>query len=453
MRKIFSIILAVVLVIGGFSSNVQASTNNTEKPRPKVINTTPTDREKYLNPEYLFQKFPTETNEEYIEGYYLTVVFNNIEDEIKLLNKYPQEIVLNIKGESENAIDNTKEINIKENKDKKELTLYIPLKEKLKDNQIYNGTIPENIIGDMEGTGNLEYSWSFSTNYFPKADRLYEGFVVESYDWRYPIVIDGSMFHENTYVEFRGNTGRIYGSERVSVYDGQLYIYLPRRGLPVGLYDIIISNGRDYETSMVHGVLSVVEEGDYIPNEEYKVERNKEYGIIKKDLKLSKDLLELKSSQVNKSYVEINLDELMGSDTWVRTIEYPTAWGNTLRELSLKSKWANISIGNLKLNINTDEKNINLRAGRVEQGVADILKKKLIDRNIKSNFIEVSGNNFDFTSLMMEIPYFESDGRGLKILRYDEEIKIFEEIPSTTEFIDGKVKGLTNKPGIFVVVE
>ena len=456
MRKIFSIIVAMILIIGGFSLDVHGSANNTEKPRPKVISTTPGYEQKYLNPENLFERFPTETAGEYIEGYYLTVVFNNIESGIKPLNKYPQGVTLSIKGESENMVDSNKEMNIKENKDKKELTIYIPLREKLKDNQIYNGYIPESIIGDstdIEKTGNTEYRWSFSTNYFPKAERLYEGSIVESYDWRYPMVIDGSMFHENTYVEFRASTGRIYSPDRVSVYDEQLYIYLPRRGLPVGLYDIIISNGRDYDTFMVYGVLSVVEEGDYIPNEEYKIIQNSSYGIVKGDLNSSKDTLELKSRELDKYYLEINLDELMGNNTWVRNIEYPTSWSSNLGELVLKSKWTNVSIKSPKLYGSTDEKNINFRVGRVEQSIADILKKKLIDKNIKSNFIEVSGNNFDFAGLTIEIPYFESDGRRLKILRYDEELRIFEEIISTTEFIDGKVKGITNRPGIFVVVE
>lgn len=457
MRKIFSIILAIVLAIGTFPLDVGASTQNTERSRPKVINTVPRDKEKYLNPEHLFQRFPTETAGEYIEGYYLTVVFDNIENGIKSLSNYPQGITLNIKGESENIVDSTKEMKIKEDKDKKQLTLNIPLREKLKDNQTYNGYIPEkiigNITGDIEKTGNTEYRWSFTTNYFPKADRLYEGAVVESYDWRYPIVIDGSMFHENTYVEFRASTGRIYSPDRVSIYDGQLYIYLPRRGLPVGLYDIIISNGRGYDTSMVYGVFSVVEEGDYIPNEEYRINEYTNLGIVKEDLNTSKTILELRSRHIDKYYLEIDLDELMGSDTWVRSIKYPVSWSDNLGELVLKSKWTNVSIRSLRLHGDADEKNIELRVGRVEKSIAEILTRKLIGKNIKSNFIEVSGSNFDFTSLTIEIPYFESDGRALKILRYDEELRKFEESIAITEFIDGKVKGITNKPGIFVVVE
>ena len=113
-------------------------------------------------------------------------------------------------------------------------------------------------------------------------------------------------------------------------------------------------------------------------------------------------------------------------------------------------KW---KIEDLRLHDYAEDKQIELRIGRVEPSMVDILKNKLIEYNIKSNFIEVSGANFDFNKLTIEIPYFESDGNDLKLLRYDEEKRDFEEINYYINLIDGKVTGYTTKPGIFVIVE
>ena len=234
----------------------------------------------------------------------------------------------------------------------------------------------------------------------------------------------------------------------------RLYIYLPRYPrLPIGLYDIIISNGYNYDTEMVHGVLSVVEQGDYIPNEEYRVKEDSSIGIVKETIKTSKDTLELKEKNTYKGKLEINLDELMGSEVWVRSIEYPTKKSDYLEELILKSKWTNVVIKKLKLHKDANEDQIELRVGRVESSLSDIIKRQIVNNNVKSNFIEISGENFDFDNLSIEIPYFESDGIGLKMLRYDEGTRTFEDIKFTRDLVEGKLRGFSQKPGIFVIVD
>ncbi len=100
-----------------------------------------------------------------------------------------------------------------------------------------------------------------------------------------------------------------------------------------------------------------------------------------------------------------------------------------------------------------DDRYIKLRAGRVEPSMGDILKKKLRGRNIKSDLIEISGENFKFTSVSVEIPYIQSDGIGLKMLRYDEERRNFEDVPYSIDLVDGKLRGTSDKPGIFVIVQ
>jgi len=430
------------------------------KDRPKVIDTTPRDEHDYFDPEILYEKF---TNPEE-KGYYIKVVFEDIGSTLKMKDSISHGIQVNVIGDKTNLIDKNKQIIYKRelstNKySTNRFNIYIPLIDKLDDNQKYEVYIPEDSIveySDIETEQNRCYKWTFSTNYFPKAERLYEGSIPEYYDWNYPIVIDGSMFHDDTFVEFRNMNGKYYSPSSIDIRNNNstMYIYLPRnRRLPVGVYDIIVSNGNSYETQMVYGVFSVVEEGDYIPNEEYRVKDDSSTGMVKGNIGKSKDVLELSSKYTDNRYLEIDLDELMGSNTWVRSIEYPISYRDSLGELRLKSKWVNVSIDSLRLSNNYDERYIELRVGKVEPSMADILKKKLVGKNIKSNFIEVSGSNFDFTNLTIDIPYFDSDGNRLRILRYDESNRRFEDVPYIIDLINGKVKGMSSKPGIFVIVQ
>lgn len=444
------------------------------KDRPKVIDTTPYDGEQYFDPELLYKKF---TNPEE-EGYYIKATFEDIGGMLKIKNFLNHRIQVNVEGGS-NLVDNTRPLRFEREQPVSQYSttkfhLYIPLSERLKDGQKYEVFIPEESVMKYEYIGqggvredlntidetrigdNRCYKWTFDTNYFPKVDRLYEGSVPEFYDWKYPIVIDGSMFHTNTSVRFRHENGEFYSPSYIDIKDNNttIYVYLPRSPrLPVGLYDIIISNGTPYDTEVVYGVFSVVVQGDYIPNEEYRVKDDSSLGTVKEIIKTSKDILELGSRHTNKVNLEINLDELMGSETWVRSIEYPVSWSDNIEELKLKSKWTNTTLYNLNLHDDADEEHIELRVGRLESSMADILKKKLIGINIKSNFIEVSGANFDFTSLTIEIPYYESDGSNLRLLRYDELTRQFENTMFLVDLINGKVKGISNKPGIFVIVE
>ncbi|WP_353097214.1 hypothetical protein [Tissierella praeacuta] len=430
------------------------------KDRPKVMDTTPRNGERYFEPELLYNKF-TNPDE---EGHYIKVVFEDIGSTLKIINTINHRIQVNVIGDKTNLVDENKhlvykrELSISQHSTNR-FSIYIPLVDKLDDGQRYEVFIPENSVveySDIETEKNRSYRWTFNTNYFPKAERLYEGSVPEFYDWNYPIVIDGAMFHGNTSVEFRNMNGKYYSSSRIDIRNNNstIYVYLPRdRRLPVGVYDIIINNGDSYETEIVYGVFSVVKEGDYVPNEEYRVKEDRSIGLVKETIGTSKDVVELSSKYTDRSYVEIDLDELMGSETWVRSIEYPISWSDILWELELKSKWANANIRGLKLNNYYDEKYIELRAGRVEPSMSDILRKKLVGRSIKSNFIEVSGANFDFTNLTIEIPYFNSDGSRLRILRYDESNRRFEDIPYVIDLINGKVRGMSSKPGIFVIVE
>jgi hypothetical protein len=459
-KRLIIMALSIVLImciipINGSEANATINPL-TENDGPEVIRTSPSRAERYFDSARIRRRF-SDPDE---EGYYIEIVFRNTDGRVGLINALASSsgILVKVEGEDDgaNLVDGNK--NLRFTNTSNEFRVYVPLMDRPSDGQIYNVIIPEKSVVEYKGPGkqgkNKEYKFTFETNYFPKADRLYEGTIPEYYDYDYPIIISGSSFHRNTRVIFRSMEGRLYSSDGEVIRDKTLYVYLPKRSkLPVGQYDIIISNGYNYETEIKYGVLSVVEEGKHIPNEEYRVKYESSVGIVKEDIIVSKSILDLSYKNTNKTKLEIDLDELMGVDTWVRSIEHPTTWRDSLGNLILKSKWANGNITNLKLHKDAPENQIEFRVGRVEPAIADMIKKKIINNNIKSKFIEVSGANFDFDSMSIEIPYFESDGAGLKMLRYDETTRTIKQVDYTIDLINGRVVGTTNKPGIFVIVD
>lgn len=432
------------------------------KDRPRIIQTNPRDGENFVNPEAFYERFRNEDGT-YDEGYYIRATFEDIGNNLELRqggnNKpLPTGITLYIEGENENFVDQTKELRSIRNGSNHEFTVYIPLTEKLKDGQKYEVFFPERTLveyKDIATGGNYSYEWGFDTNYFPKTERLYEGSVPEYYDYYYPIVIDGSLFTSLTTVRFQHSDGRWYEPYSVRVRDEEtLYVYLPRnRRLPVGTYDIVVTNRDGYEASLVYGVFSVVPEGEYIPNEEYRIKREASMGIIKEMLGTSKDVLDLKSSYSDASILTIDLDEWMGTESWIRELQYRVRSYDRINTLHLASKWVHATLSDVRLQVGADSRDVTLRVGRVEPTVAGAIKPKIIGRSIKSDFIEVSGENFTFSSVTLDIPYVESDGRGLIALRYDEDLRNFYAIDCVVNPLEGTVQIVSSQPGIFVVIE
>lgn len=459
-KRLTIMVLSIVLIMciipyNGAEAN-DAINPLIENDGPQVIRTSPGMAERYFDSARIRRRF-SDPDE---EGYYIEIVFRNTDGRVGLIDTLASStgIVVKVEGEDDgaNLVDGNKNLRI--TKTSNEFRVYVPLMDKPSDGQIYDVVIPEASVVEYTGQENQgknkEYKFTFETNYFPKADRLYEGSIPESYDYDYPIIISGSSFHRNTRVIFRSMEGGIYRSDGEVIRDKTLYVYLPKRsGLPVGQYDIIISNGYNYETEIKYGALSVVEEGKYIPNEKYRVKDESSIGIVKEDIISSKSTLDLRDKNTNKTKLEIDLDQLMGVDTWVRSIEYPTTSRNSLGNLTLKSKWTNANITNLRLYKDTDKNQIELRVGRVEPAIADTIRKKIVNNNIKSNLIEISGTNFEFDSISIEIPYFESDGGRLRMVRYDEATRTIKQVDYTIDLINGRLVGTTNKPGIFVIVD
>lgn len=120
--------------------------------------------------------------------------------------------------------------------------------------------------------------------------------------------------------------------------------------------------------------------------------------------------------------------------------------------LETLSKWADITLYNVgQANYDRDEEP-DIALGRVEPQVAQNIKQRLGRQKTKSEFIQVMGENVRFTSLRIAVPFKESDGNNLKVLRYDPDMREFTEEYFWVNKIEKTVTVSGFYPGIFVVV-
>lgn len=341
------------------------------------------------------------------------------------------------------------------------VTFKIPiLKDLLQEGTRYRVEFPKSIVScknKFRAHENLEEKWEFTTKDRNLTNNVYEGSVPEDYYAEYPILLEHPWFSSNTSVYFKNvATNTEYKAESVtlgahsSLDKRKLYVYLPKSPkLAVGLYDIVIKNGSFNET-FKYGVFSVVKNGTNIPNE---IDRDKDsvdsnIVNVKEIIKTSKNKMELKLNYTGRA---INLDDVVGEEVLTREINFK---GENLWLLSTKSKWADINLIGLKKS--SSYYDMTIRLGQAEPQIQDIVKKKLKGYNIKSDFIVVGGENYSLNQINLTIPFKESSGKNLKLIRYDEESRRVDEItlkPSQINIKEKLVDVETNKKGIFVIVE
>jgi hypothetical protein len=89
----------------------------------------------------------------------------------------------------------------------------------------------------------------------------------------------------------------------------------------------------------------------------------------------------------------------------------------------------------------------------VEPLVAQSLRQRLGRTKVKSEFIQLLGQNVRFSSFSITMPYKESDGDNLRLLKYDPDTRQFTEQDFSVNRIEKTVTFRSSSPGIFVVVE
>ncbi|MBB6215592.1 hypothetical protein HNQ80_001681 [Anaerosolibacter carboniphilus] len=344
------------------------------------------------------------------------------------------------------------------NTSNKQATLYIPVKA-LRSQTTYQVTLRPGIVASNAGS-NEEISYQFGTKSMPYIDKVSIGTVPEKYDVDEPILLEGDFFDSSTIQVYFNDIAayEVNVKERTNS-DGTkasyLEVYLPRgkNKLSPGVYDIKISNS-DNDQYIEYGALSVVNAGNVrdIPNEDYRYKDEIRQGDVKASTKVSQDTLHMESRYRGEAYVVMDLDEMMGTEVRVRKITYGGDKKYKIGILETKSKWADIALHGLTLDPNADGEMITVALGRTEPVVAQALQKK-IKGTVKSDWIQVTGENFKISSVTLSIPYKNSDGKHLKVYRYDEDTRSLYEINGTVDLVNGKVKIASSEPGIFVVVE
>ncbi len=342
------------------------------------------------------------------------------------------------------------------NTEKKEAYLYIPVK--LLSPQIsYSVIIRSGIIRNDAGE-NAEINWSFKTEYLPYISNIIVGSVPEDYDEEDPIILKGDFFSENVKVYFNDIEAEDIKIKEIEDSNGQkevyLHVYLPtgRDRLDVGVYNIKIVNDDNHET-IEYGSFSVVKSGEFVPNEEYRVKSDEKEGEVRENIKVSEDTIILSSKYKDKSYIEFDLDELMGEDTLVRKIVYEENDSSTLGTIVTKSKYADITLYGLSATSSNEENDVVISLGRVEPIVEKNIKDKLRGKNVISDLIQVSGEYFKVDRLELKIPFKDSSGDNIKVLRYDEEMRNWYDVTFTVDKVNKVVYTNSSEAGIFAVVE
>lgn len=339
------------------------------------------------------------------------------------------------------------------NEDKEEAYLYVPIK-LLNSQTTYNVNIASDVIvysGSSEGNETIR--WSFTTMANPVATDVFIGSVVEDYDEDKPIIITGQYYYDDVEVYFNDIEAEDVDIEESEDGDIYLEVYLPdgRDRLEPGIYDIYIENDKNHVREL-YGAFSVVKEGEWIPNEEY-ISDESDFGEVRADIMVSENTIMLESKYNDDRYLELDLDELMTPEALVRKITIDGDKSDKIGILKTKSKWANIDLYNVGLDSNSDDDEITLILGRADQALKQALQKKLAGSSIKSEFIRVTGKNCVVDSIILGIPFEKSNGKNLKVLRYDEDTRNFYMEKMSVNQVDKIVTVQSKAAGIFVVIE
>ncbi|WP_300297088.1 Ig-like domain-containing protein [Anaerosolibacter sp.] len=344
------------------------------------------------------------------------------------------------------------------NSSSKEAILYIPVKP-LRSQTTYQVILRPEIVGNSAGYS-TELQYLFHTNSMPYIGKVDIGSVPQNYDINEPIILKGDFFDSNTTkVYFNEISAYSVSVKEEMKTDGTkekyLEVYLPRGSskLSPGIYNIKISSGSSNE-NIEYGAFSVVSGGnkDSVPNEDFRFKQEVRQGDIKGEIKVSQDTLYLNSRYTDDSALRLDLDDLMGQEVWIRKISYKGDKRDVIGILETKSKWANITLYGLTLDPNGQDDTISIALGRTSTSMIQSIQKKL-KGSVKSDFIQVTGENFKTSSISISIPFKNADGKKLKVYRYDENTRGFYEINAAVDVVNGVVKIASNEPGIFVAVE
>lgn len=331
--------------------------------------------------------------------------------------------------------------------------LYIPVR-LLRPQTTYTVSLNEDIVKFTGGQGNELTTWSFSTMAVPSVLTLTPGSVVEDYAAGTYILIQGSFFTE-TGVTVKFND-RLADSVNIITLNGKacLKAFLPRSSrLSPGVYNITVINDSNHQQTL-YSAFSVVKQSATAPPVDGQRTRSEgKLGDVVEKVKTSEAVLQLDNDYRDRSYLKIDLDKLMGEKVLTRTVSFEGRRGERINELETLSRWADITVYGLTLKSSKSRDDLSLQLGRVDAARSAWLSGKLRGRTRVSDYIEVGGSNFRLDRIKIKLPFNMSEGRNLRVLRYDHSLRNFLEVPFTVDQLEGTVLLNSLSPGIFVVVE
>lgn len=418
------------------------------KDKPLVIDSNPKDNETYDENE-IKHEISDETTK---DRYFVKIEFTDIDGTLNLNEDKLNIIQIHSINGIENMLDRVFINTVKENHEKinkyiftkdesnNKAILFIPIL-KLSPNNTYVIKVPEKLVYYGSGDniiGNETSSITFNTKDIPNIDKISIGTVPEGYK-DYEIYIEGRYFSEDVEVYFNDEKSRYV----TKVNDNKIKVKLPR-GLDEGIYDIIVKNG-DNHKAISYGSISIIQKGKYVPNDKYEIKKRSYFGDVKSDLKINKDTLEVMGIY---DKLELNLDELMGYDTYLRNIRY---YQNYLPLLDTKSIHGDVSLlGIRKINSGLD---VNMYIGRINSLKLENLKKKLRGKTILAEPIGVYGSNFKLNNVIVKIPFKGNNFKNIKVLRYDEQLRRFYEEKFSVNVLTRRIELISSHEGIFFVVK
>ncbi|SHH07493.1 hypothetical protein SAMN02745221_01626 [Thermosyntropha lipolytica DSM 11003] len=338
---------------------------------------------------------------------------------------------------------------------RKQVSLRLPIKKLLTQSR-YEVRITSGLVFYENGEGNDFISWTFTTMAVPQITDIYVGSIGEDYDASYPLIIRGDFFYRS------GITVKFNDIEasRVEVaVDSQgkpyLKVYLSEgsRRLPPGVYDIkVINNSNENYKAVLAGRLSVVPRGkEKLPGEgEWKREAAS-YGEVIESPDRREAVLYLKPSWQDRSYIFLDLEEIMPGNFSLRKIMFKGYRWPVIRELTVRSREGEVVFRNIRVNGQAEDTVITL--GRINPAAISAVGYQLPHYRIRSHLIAVKAENAAFTGIETKIFFPAEKGEVFKVVRYDEDYRRFYDIPARIDYLNGEAVFTTVKPGIFVLIE
>ena len=414
------------------TAQTNISTLNLLLAKPYILNTSP----------YKNEVVSENTNS-------IRVTYLDVDEKMSLISKVTPKASVAMRvyseGSLDNLVDTEKDITLRKNKN--EFIIDLPLKGGLVQNTKYKAYINPNIV-QYENVPNEEYSWDFTTQINPIPINSNVLSLPEEYFRDEKLIVQGDFFESSAQVYFSDNNKETRAYNVKWIDSKNLEVIPPYNNrLETGTYDIIVYNNSTHKGKLNCGKLSIVPSAKFKLSNDYRYEDTSRDSKIQQNLKISENTILINSAS---NFSSLDFDKLLGEDTLVRKIKFErgtNAYGN----ISVKSKRGEALISNIAYTGYSNDDSMVITVGGIDNNISDKALSKLKNLTPISELFAVSGDNFKASSINVKLPFKNSDGSNIRVLRYDEGLRNWFEVGYTVDRINKVVNLISPKSGIFVV--